>query len=58
MDQKLLRDLGKDFYEWRKKDKVKFIYGTKGKGLDEKIERISGLIEYVKSRRKSGSKNR
>ena len=52
MRQRLLRDLGKRFYEWCKGDKVKFVYGTKGKGLDKRIDHILGLIEYSKGKKK------
>jgi len=44
-------DLGVNFYEWYKKGKVKFVYGTESKNLDEEIVRISKLIEYVKIKR-------
>ena len=51
MDRRLFQDLGQKFYEWHKTNRVKFIYGTSGKGLDKKIERMSELIEYVKKKK-------
>lgn len=52
MKQKLFRDLGERFYNWRKGKKVRFIYGTRGKDLDGKIDRILGLIEDAERKKK------
>ena len=51
MKQRLFRDLGERFYEWRKSDRVKFLYGTEDKDLDSEIERISEFIEYVRGKK-------
>ena len=53
MKKQLFQDLGQRFYEWHNRNKIKFVYGTGGKGLDKEIEHISELIEYVKKKKKS-----
>ncbi len=44
------RRLGQKFYEWYKDGKLVLIYAHMGKDLEIEIERISELIEYVKSK--------
>jgi biotin synthase-like enzyme len=51
MKRRLFRDLGKMFHGWYRAGRVKFVYGTQGRDLDEEIKHISQLIEYVKKKK-------
>ena len=53
MKREAFRDLGERFYDWHKAGRVKFVYGTEGKDLNEEIKHILELIEYIKKKKES-----
>jgi len=51
MNNRFFHDLGKQFYEWHKNNKVWFEYGGHSKDLELEVERLAGLIDYVEKKK-------
>ncbi|MBF0384245.1 MAG: hypothetical protein HQL27_00085 [Candidatus Omnitrophica bacterium] len=56
MENREYLSLGKTFYEWHKDGKLKFLYQEESKNLSAEVDRISELIEYVKSKKEKLAK--
>ena len=57
MKRKVFYDLGRAFDEWYEEGRVKFVYGTEGKGLEREIKHISALIDCIKKKKGKSLEN-
>jgi hypothetical protein len=51
MNDRFFHDLGKQFYEWHRSNRIRFEYGGPGKDPEPEVERIAGLIDYVEKKK-------
>ena len=45
-------NLGKNFYEWYRTNKIKFTFVTPSKGLESEIKRVAELIDYAEEKKR------
>ncbi|MBF0571445.1 MAG: hypothetical protein HQL12_06185 [Candidatus Omnitrophica bacterium] len=51
MDKRCFQALGRQFYEWHRDHRIVFTYGGHSKDLELEVERLTGLIDYVKQKK-------
>jgi len=51
MENNKFIDLGKNFYNWYRADKIKFTVSDHSTGLESEIKRVAELIDYAQEKK-------